>query len=163
MVRRPSVVRPSSSASFKAFLLQNRWANQNQISYGASVGWGTKVCSRGLGHMNKMAETLYMYGKFLQKSSSPEPNCQWPCGLVFSIGALGPSQFVQMMTVGWPWPILRQCQILVSYDFIWGKTVRKSFKGENYSKWPVWQKVCGYIKILTPRGCLPLPWGYIYV
>ena len=68
----------------------------------------TKVYSRGLGHMTKMTATP-IYGKTLQKSSSPEPKGQWPCGLVCSIGALGP--FVQMMTLGWPWPILRQGQI----------------------------------------------------
>ena len=27
---------------------------------------------------------------------------------------------------------------------------------ETYSKWPEWQKFYVYIKILTPRGCLPL-------
>ena len=26
---------------------------------------------------------------------------------------------------------------------------------ETYSKWPEWQKVYVYMKILTPRGCLP--------
>ena len=37
------------------------------------MGWGgTKVCSRQLGHMTKMAATP-MYGKTLQKSSSPKP------------------------------------------------------------------------------------------
>ena len=34
---------------------------------------------------------------------------------------------------------------------------------ETYSKWPEWQKVYVYIKILPPRGCLPLPRGYIHV
>ena len=43
--------------------------------------------------------------KTLQKSS-PEPKGQWPWALVCSIGALGPSKSVQMMTLGWPWPIL---------------------------------------------------------
>ena len=31
---------------------------------------------------------------------------------------------------------------------------------ETYSKWPESQKVYVNIKILTPRGCLPLPRGY---
>ena len=35
---------------------------------------GTKVCSRHLGHMTKMAAHPYMV-KTLQKSSSPEPVC----------------------------------------------------------------------------------------
>ena len=34
---------------------------------------GTKICSNGPGHMTKMATMpIYMYGKNLQKSSSPE-------------------------------------------------------------------------------------------
>ena len=35
------------------------------------MGWGTKVCSNGPGHMTKMA-TMPIYGKNLKKSSSPE-------------------------------------------------------------------------------------------
>ena len=34
---------------------------------------------------------------------------------------------------------------------------------ETYNKWPEWQKVYVVIKILSPRGCLSLPWGYIHV
>ena len=34
---------------------------------------------------------------------------------------------------------------------------------ETYSKWPEWQKVYVKIKILTPRGCLPLPGAIIYI
>ena len=33
---------------------------------------GTKVCSNGPGHMTKMAE-MFIYGKTLKISSSPEP------------------------------------------------------------------------------------------
>ena len=41
--------------------LQNRLANQSQILCGASWEGGTKVCSRHLGHMTKMATTpLYV-------------------------------------------------------------------------------------------------------
>ena len=51
MVRRPSVVvrlRPSSTI-FKELLLQNCLANQSQISYGASVGWGNESLFTGSG------------------------------------------------------------------------------------------------------------------
>ena len=34
--------RPSSSTLFKHLLLRNHWANQSQISYGASMLWGNK-------------------------------------------------------------------------------------------------------------------------
>ena len=53
-----SGVRPSIRPSFtmlRHFLLRNRVANQSQILYGATLGWGKKVCSRQLGHMTKMA------------------------------------------------------------------------------------------------------------
>ena len=38
-------------------------------------GSGTKVCSRGLGHMTKVAATS-IYGKNPSKPSSPEPKGQ---------------------------------------------------------------------------------------
>ena len=51
-VRRPmSVVRPSTI--FKALLLQNRWANRSQISYGASVGWGNENLFAGSGSLDQ--------------------------------------------------------------------------------------------------------------
>ena len=96
--------------------------------------------------------------KILQKYSR-EPKGQWPWALVCSIGALGPSKCVQMMTLGWPWPILWQGQIW-SLMLLYGKNYRKSFNGRN-SKWPEWHEVYVYIKILTPGGYLPLPRGYV--
>ena len=68
--------------------------------------------------------------KTLQKSSSPEPKGQWPWILVCSIGALGPSKIVQMMTVSWPWPILYKVKF-GPLCFNMGKSVRKSYNGRN--------------------------------
>ena len=59
--------------------------------------------------MTKMA-TMPIYGKNIKKSS-PEPKGRWPWNLVCSIGYSGTTKYVQMMTLGWPWPILRQGQI----------------------------------------------------
>ena len=70
----------------------------------------TKVCSNGPGHMTKMA-SMPIYCKNLKKSSSPEPKAQWPWNLVCSIGCSSTTKFVQIMALGWPWPILRQGQI----------------------------------------------------
>ena len=42
--------------------------------------------------------------KTLKKSSFPEPEGRWPWDLVCSIGVVGPTKFVQMMILGWPWP-----------------------------------------------------------
>ena len=54
------------------------------------------------GHMTKMAATP-IYGKNPLKSS-PEAGRWWPWELVCSVGDVGPSKFVQMMILGWPWP-----------------------------------------------------------
>ena len=80
---------------------------------------GTKVCSNGPGHMTKMA-AMPIYGKNLKKSSSPEPKGQWPGILVCIIGCLSTTKFAQMMTLGWPWHILRQGQIW-SLMLLYGK------------------------------------------
>ena len=53
--------------------------------------------------MTKMAATP-IYGKNLLKSSSQESEGQRPWDLVCSIGDVGPTKFVQMMILGWPWP-----------------------------------------------------------
>ena len=78
---------------------------------------GTKVCSNGPDHMTKMA-TVPIYGKNLKKSSSLEPKGWCPWNLVCSIGYSSTTKFVQMMTQGWPWPILQQGQI---WCFFMGK------------------------------------------
>ena len=57
----------------------------------------------GPGHMTKMAATS-IYGKNPFRSSSPEPESQWPWDLVCSIGDVGHTKFVKMMILAWPWP-----------------------------------------------------------
>ena len=68
-------------------------------------GW-TKVWSNGLGHMTKMA-TKPIYSKNLK-----EILFSWTkWNLVCSIGCSSTTRFIQMMTLKWPWPILRQGKI----------------------------------------------------
>ena len=55
--------------------------------------------------------TRLIYGKKKKKSSSPEPKGTRPWKLVCNIGCSSTTKFIQMMTMSWPWPILRQCQI----------------------------------------------------
>ena len=71
---------------------------------------GTKACSNGQCHMTMVAAML-IYGKNLLKSSSLEPKGWWPWNLVCSIRYSRTSNFVQMMTLHWPWPIVWQGQI----------------------------------------------------
>ena len=128
-------------SKFKLVFLKNRWAIWNQSSlrfqssnlfFSKTVGqFGTKVHMKAwrridmkintneLGHMTKMA-TMPIYGKNLKKSSSPEPIDQWPWNLVCSIVYVSTTKIVQIISLGWPWPILRQGQIW-SHRLLYGK------------------------------------------
>ena len=70
---------------------------------------GMKICSNGPGHMTNMAVTP-IYGNKLKKSSSLELKGRWPWKLVCRIGCSSTTKFVQMITLGWHWPILLQGQ-----------------------------------------------------
>ena len=80
---------------------------------------GMKILTNELGHMNNMA-VMPIYGKNLKKSSSPEPIDQWPWNLVCSIMYGSTTKLIQIMTLGWPWPILHQGQIW-SHRLLYGK------------------------------------------
>ena len=84
---------------------------------------GMKGCSNGLGHMTNMA-TMPLYGKNLKISSSLEPKGWWPWNLVCSIGYSSTTKFVQMVPLGWPWPILWQGQIW-SLMLLYGKKIKQ--------------------------------------
>ena len=84
---------------------------------------GTKVCSTGPGHLTKKA-SMPIYGKNMKNSSSLEPKGLWPWKFICGIGYLSATKFVQMMTLGWPWPILWQGQI-VSLMLLYGKKVKQ--------------------------------------
>ena len=84
---------------------------------------GTKACTNGPGHMIKMA-AMPIYGKNLWKYSSLELKGRWPWNLVCSIKYSSTTKFVQMMPLGWPWPILRQGQIW-SPMLLYGKKLKQ--------------------------------------
>ena len=71
---------------------------------------GMKININELGHMTNMA-AMPIYGKNLKKSSSTKPIDRWPWNLVCSIVYGSTTKVVQIMTLGWPWPILRQGRI----------------------------------------------------
>ena len=52
-----------------------------------------------------------IYAKSLKQSSSLEPINRWPWSLVCSFVYASTTKIVQIMTMGWSWPILRQGQI----------------------------------------------------
>ena len=92
--------------NFKRLLLGNRLANQSQILCWSSLGRGnrTNVYINGPGHLTKMA-VMPIYGKNFKKNSYPEPEVLWSWNLACIIGDSTSTMFIQMMTLGWPWPI----------------------------------------------------------
>ena len=95
-----------------------------KVKFHMELQWdgGMTVCSNGHGHMTKMA-TMPIYVKNLKKSSL-EPKGWWPWNLVCIIGCSSTTKFAQMVTLGWPWPILRQGQIW-SLMLLYGKKVKQ--------------------------------------
>ena len=86
---------------------------------------GTKVYSNGPGpgHMTNMA-AMPIFDKNLKKSSSLEPRDRWPWKFVCCTEYSSTTKFIQMMTLGWPWPILRQGQIW-SPMLLYGKKLKQ--------------------------------------
>ena len=82
-----------------------------------------------LGHLSNMA-AIPINGKNLKKSSSPESIDQWAWNLVCGIVYGSTTKVVQIMTLGWPWPILHQGQIR-SHRLLYGKKWKLLFFG-NY-------------------------------
>ena len=81
--------------------------------------------------MTNMA-AMPIYGKKLKKSSSLEPIDRWPSNLVCSIVYGSSTKVVQIITLGWPWPILRQGQF-GHIVFCMGKTENYLFFGNDCS------------------------------
>ena len=79
--------------------------------------------------MTNMA-TMPIYGKNLKKSSSTKAIDQWPWNFICSIVYKSTTKVLQIMTLGWPWPILCQGQIW-SHRLSYGKKWKLLFFG-NY-------------------------------
>ena len=69
--------------------------------------------------MTNMA-AMPIYGKNLKTSSFPETIDRWPWNLVCSIVYASTTKIVQIISLGWPWPILRQGEIW-SRRLLYGK------------------------------------------
>ena len=88
-----------------------------------------KIYTNELSHITNMAP-MPIYGENLKNSPTPEPIDQWPWNLVCSIVYGSTAKVIQIMTLGWPWPILRQGQIW-SHRLLYGKSENYLFFG-NY-------------------------------
>ena len=106
---------PSSSVAFVHTLL-NIFSSEAAwpiiVKFHMEPPWDgvTKVYSNGPGHMTKMA-AMPIYGKNLKKFYSPEPKGWWSWNMFCSKGCASTTKFVQLMTLSWHRPILRQGQI----------------------------------------------------
>ena len=91
MVRRPSVVRPSVVVVRRRLQCSKFFFSETALPIKAKFyvepPWagGTIFCSRHLGHMTKVAPSLYLL-KTIHKSSAPEPAGRFSRNLVCSIG-----------------------------------------------------------------------------
>ena len=120
-----TLVQGRSDSTFSNFFsLETAMPIEANFHMGPSWDWGTKVCSNGPGHMTKMAAMPIHSKKKLKKSSSLEPKGRWPWILVCTIGYSNTTKFIQMMTLCWPGPILRQGQIW-SLMLLCGKKVKQ--------------------------------------
>ena len=152
-------------------IFSSKTTRQIKVKFHMELLWdgGTKVCSNGPGHMTKMA-AMPIYGKNLKKKSSPEPKGRWPWNLVCIIGCSSTTKFAQMMTLGWPWPILRQGQIW-SVMLLYGKKGKTMNFSENIVVYDLKlatddrsDKKFLLTSILCPLGAVcPLPRGYLHV
>ena len=93
---------------------------------------GTKICSSVSGHMTNMT-AMPIYGKNFKNPSSLESKGRWK--LVCSIGCSITTKFVQMMTLDWQWPILRQVPICHPYAFVWEKVKAMDFSEAVVALW----------------------------
>ena len=92
---------------------------------------------------------------------------RWPWNLVCIIGCSSTTKFVQMMTLDWPWPILRQDQIM----FLYGEKGKTMYFSETIVVYDL--KLATYDRSgkkflltskLCPRGAVcPLHRGCIHV
>ena len=89
--------------------------------------------------MTKM-DSRPIYRKNLPKSPSLELRGRWPWNLVYSIGYRSTTKFVQMMTLGRPWPFLwpgQICFIMLLHGWKLIQHIVMYFQGCSNSKCPM--------------------------
>ena len=118
------------STLFKHLLFRNHWADWSQISYGVSMDQGNKsLFKRSWSHdQDGHHAHIYIYWPSLPRVCLHMSNdTPWQVKLIFYSTptaykltvsqackrpmTLSTTKFIQMMILGWPWPILRQGQI----------------------------------------------------
>ena len=125
MVRRP----PFS----KIFFSKTAWPIKTKFHMEPQWDGGTKICSRGLGHMTKMAVTP-IYGKDPSKiffSITKGPMTLWLC---MQHRGLGPIIVCSNDDPRLTLTYFTARSNVVPYAFIWGKRLESHLMEETYSK-----------------------------
>ena len=119
-----TLVQGHTDSTFSFFFLETAWPIEAKFYVALPWDGGTKVWSNNLHHMTKLA-AMPIYGKNLNKTtSSMEPKGRLPWKLVCSIRYSSITKLDQMMSLGWPWPVLCQGQIW-SLMLLYGKKVKQ--------------------------------------
>ena len=123
----------SDSTFSNFFFLETAWLIEAKFYMGPPWDEETEVWSQKSRSHDQDGHHAHIWKK-LKKSSSLEPKGWWPWKLVCCIGYLSATKFVQMMMLGWLWPILPQCRIW-SPAFIWKKGKTMDFFRNYCSLW----------------------------
>ena len=106
------------------FFLETAWPIEAKCYKEPPWDGGMKVWSNGLYHMTKLV-AMPLYGKNLKQNHFLwNPKGRWPWKLVCSIGYSSTTKIDQVMSLGWPWPVLCQGQIW-SLMLLYGKKVKQ--------------------------------------
>ena len=95
---------------FKRLLIWSHWTNFAQNSYGASLGWRNERLLKWSQSVDQDGP-MPLYGKNLEKSSSPEPRMPW--GWIFAqiIGGRRSTKVAKIMVVQWHLTFLQRGQV----------------------------------------------------
>ena len=116
------------------FFLETAWPIETKFYVKHPWDGGTKVWSKGLGHMAKVA-TMSIYRKNLIISSSLEPKSRWPWKLVCSIKYSSATKFVQIMTLTY----FTARSNLDPYALMWEKGKTRDLFSRKYNS-SLWYK-----------------------
>ena len=103
--------------------------------------------------------------KTLKKSSSPEPIDWWPWNLVCSIVYASTTKVLQIMTLGWPWPILLNLKF-GHIGFCMGKSENYLFFGSycslrSQSCLKHWAKWVNEVEWVSKVKVILWPWSKV--
>ena len=109
-------------SKLKLVFRRNSWAIWNQNSYESLRENKNENVYKWVGSHDQLDRHAHIWKKTLKNSSSPKPIDRWPWNFVCSIVYASTTTIVQIITLGWPWHILRQgvyCPACRALDCTW--------------------------------------------